>query len=77
MISKRYNSTYNQTGRRPLPETWDTDLLKEFDTHLDYGIFDPKDQDWDRIEREIHERFDPIEGREKVVRHFKKFKDDI
>lgn len=73
----KYNSTYNRQGGYRLPETWDTELFKEFDVYLDLTIFDNKDQDWNRIEREIHNHFDPIVGAEKVARHFKYFKENF
>lgn len=73
---KMKNSTYGRTGHRPLPETFDVDLINEMNTHLDEVVL-PEHQDWSRIEQSIHDRFDVSIGHDEVSRHFAEFKKGI
>lgn len=69
------SNPYNKIGVPRLPETFDVDFINHIgNVYLDMSIWNLKDQNWERIEREVHADFDSKMGATNVTRHLKKLR---
>ena len=71
-MNRHASNLYNRCGYRPLPETFDMEFVNHINnTYLDHWLPEGKDQDWDSIDRAVHEEFDCEFGEAEVSRHLK------
>lgn len=73
MANLHNSQTYNTTGCRRLPETFDVDFINYIGSYLDHSL-KSVEQDWNEIEMNVHADFDLKFGRDFVTRHITEFK---